>query len=282
MTDYQGKVAYITGAGSGIGRGLALAYARRGAALALVDVSKEGLAESEHLALAAGAPKVTTHVTDVSQWDQVERASTEALAAHGEIHFVCANAGVGFAGVPFTKATPKEIQWVFGVNSLGAFYTVRSLLPSMLAHGKPGHIVCTASVAALIAAPGWHIGFYAATKSAVSMMAQSMRDDIGDAPIGVSVVYPGLIDTNIGSNAARLRPDGGVKSQGVSGLDTTQGLSPDRAAEIILAGAQAGVRHIFTHPELSREEQERRHAEILEGIAASISINASGRTETRA
>lgn len=134
--------------------------------------------------------------------------------------------GRGLRRRSFTKATPEEIRWLFSVNSLGAFHTVRSLLPSMLAHGKSGHIVCTASVAAIEAAPGWHIGFYAGTKAAVAMMAQSMRDDIGDAPIGVSVVYPGLVNTNIGANASQLRPKGGAEAKLPAGLDTTQESRP--------------------------------------------------------
>jgi NAD(P)-dependent dehydrogenase (short-subunit alcohol dehydrogenase family) len=269
MTHYNGQVACITGAGSGIGQGLALAFARRGASLALVDVSARGLETTERLALESGAPRVTTHRADIAELDQIERVATEVLAAHSEVHFLCANAGVGMAGVPFTKVTQQEVRWVFDVNAVGVYETVRSLLPSMVAHGKPGHILCTASLAGVYTPPGWHHALYSATKFAVAALTQGMRDEIGDAPIKVSAIYPGLVQTNITANFAALRPKGGVAPQIPEGLDTAAGISPDEAAEIILTAAAHGVQDIFTHPDEARMLHQRYSEKVSAGISGS-------------
>jgi NAD(P)-dependent dehydrogenase (short-subunit alcohol dehydrogenase family) len=266
MTEYSGKTAYVTGSASGIGRGLALAFARRGAALALVDVSAAGLEEVAEAARQAGSPRVTTHVCDVTSIEQVSAVADAVLAAHGEVHFLCANAGIGLAGIPFTKVTPREVRWVVDVNTIGVYETVRSILPSMLAHGKPGQILCTASLAGLVTPAGWHHSLYSATKFGVTALAQGMRDEIGDAPIRVSTIYPGLVQTNISSTFATLRPSGGVAPALPEGLDLTAGISPHDAAEIILTAAAAGVEDICTHPAEAKAMHKQYSDRILAGV----------------
>ncbi len=269
MSDYKDRTAYITGAASGIGRGLALAFAARGSALALVDVSEEGLAEVRGLALAAGAPRVTTHLCDISSIEQIERVARDVLAAHGEVHFLCANAGIGIAGIPFTAVTQREVRWVLDVNTIGVYETVRSLLPAMLEHGKPAHILCTSSLAGLLTPPGWHHALYSASKFGVAALAQGMRDEIGDRPIKVSSIYPGMVRTNISSTFKSLRPTGGAAPQLPEGLDMANALPPETAAEIILAAAAAGVEDICTHPDDARAMHEAYSDRVKAGIAGS-------------
>ncbi|WP_051768252.1 SDR family oxidoreductase [Sphingobium sp. DC-2] len=269
MAEYKDKLAYITGSASGIGRGLALAFAKRGSALALADVSEAGLEETKALALAAGAPKVTTHLCDVSAIHQIERVAKEVLDAHGDVHFLCANAGIGIAGIPFSSVTQREVRWVMDVNTIGVYETVRSLLPSMLAHGQPGHILCTSSLAGLLTPPGWHHGIYSASKFGVAALAQGMRDEIGDRPIKVSSIYPGMVRTNISNTFRSLRPTGGVAPQLPEGLDMNVAIPPEQAAEIILAAAEAGVEDICTHPDEAREMHEAYSQRVKAGIAAS-------------
>ncbi|WP_051768256.1 SDR family oxidoreductase [Sphingobium sp. DC-2] len=273
MPDYAGKVAYVTGSGSGIGRGLALAFARGGAALALVDILPSSLEEVKAAAEEAGSPKVTIHVGDVTDNDRLAAIAGEVLDAHGEVHYLCANAGVGLAGIPFTKVTPEEVRWSLDVNTISVYETVRSLMPSMLAHGKPAHILCTASLAALVASPGWHIALYAAAKFGVAALSQGMRDEIGDRPIRVSTIYPGLTRTNIGANFLALRPAGGVTPDIPEGLaESEKTISPDQSAQIILAAAAAGVEDIFTHPDDAREMHQEYCDRIQKGIAGSSAV----------
>lgn len=272
MADYNGKVAYITGAASGIGAALALAFARRGASLALVDLSAAGLEETAEAARRAGAARVTIHGCDVTSIEQITRVAQAVLQAHGDIHFLCANAGIGIAGIPFTKVTAQEVRWLLDVNTIGVYETVRSLLPSMLAHGKPAHILCTSSLAGLITPPGWHQALYSASKFAVAALAQGMRDEIGDAPIRVATIYPGLVQTNISRTFATLRPAGGSAPALPEELDTHGGLSAAAAAEIILTAAAAGIEDIFTHPDEARALHRQYSERVLAGVEASAKI----------
>lgn len=270
--DYNGQSALITGAASGLGRGLALSLARRGASLALIDLSLDGLEETARQAREAGAPLVTVYEADVRNAALLGAAIDAAAADHAVIGVVCANAGVGFAGVTFSQLRDEDVQWVFGVNTFGVLRTVQCALPFVRAHGRPARILCTASIAALSASPGWHIGLYAASKASVAALAQSMRDDIGNEPISVSVAYPGLVQTQIAANAEALRPPGGARSDDVAGLDTTQGITADQAAEICIRGMEEGLHDIFTHPEEVAAVLRERAAPIERDLKASARI----------
>ncbi|EZP71092.1 Short-chain dehydrogenase/reductase [Sphingomonas paucimobilis] len=266
---YRDKTVYITGGGNGIGRALALAFARRGAALALVDISREGLAETQADAAAAGAARVTTHVVDVARREQVETAAQEVLAAHGEVHYLFANAGVGFTGVSMDAVRPEELEWTFGVNVFGVFHTIQSLLPSMRAHGKPAHILCTASIAALNTPAGFDMGVYCANKVALPALMQGFRDSLTGAPIHVSTIYPGLTSTDIDQRSRDLRPAGdGAPAKLPGFLNPLNGEDAGAVAERIIAGMEAGLPHIFTHVAMAQPQASRYAAEISDAITA--------------
>lgn len=268
--DYTDQTAIVTGAGSGLGRSLALAMAQRGADLALFDVSQPGLEETARQVAEIADRRVTLHRSDVSDAAGFGAALDDALAQHPVVGVVCANAGVGFAGTTFSNLTEADLAWVLGVNTLGAVRTIQHTLPALHRRGS-GRILITSSIAALDATPGWDIGLYSASKAGIVALAQSVRDELGDAEITVSIVYPGLMQTNIGANAATLRP-GGTQGTPVAGLDTSAGITADAAAEISIRGMEQGLHDIFTHPAEVAGILHEREKRLRENLTASSAI----------
>ncbi|WP_278876930.1 SDR family NAD(P)-dependent oxidoreductase [Paracoccus yeei] len=286
MTQDNRGCAFITGSASGLGRGLAIELAGRGTPLALADLSAEGLEETRRLAIEAGAPLVSVHGgCDVARPEAVNAAAQAALNAHGTVRYVICNAGVGFVE-PLSKTTLKDIEWIFGVNTFGVYNTIMAFLPTLKAQGTPATVLCTASMAAVLTPPGWHLGVYSASKFAVCALAQGLRDDLGEGPVTVSVAYPGVVDTNISANALSLRPTSGAPAPKLSEEEARAatenlpdefkkpGMTPREAARIIIAGVDRGLTDIFTHPDeifmheaYSRQMTEgfRRSAELVAG-----------------
>lgn len=245
-----GQGAIVTGAASGLGLALTRRLAAAGAAVALIDIDGEGL-KSAAEELGKGGAKVSWHVADVSKASEVEAAVNEAAAAIGPLHFICANAGVGIAGVPFSRLSEADAHWAFGVNYFGAFNLVRAALPRLRESGTSGAVLLISSAAGLVTMPGWHIGLYSGTKMAVAALGQALADELEGEPIGVSIAYPGLVATNIVANAVALRPTDDAQAPNVpADLVAPDGMPADTAATIVLDGVQRGVRHIFTHPEI--------------------------------
>ncbi|EZP71997.1 Short-chain dehydrogenase/reductase [Sphingomonas paucimobilis] len=274
------RSAFITGAGGGIGRAIALALGGRGYALALNDVDEGRLGASAYAARQAGAARVETYCADISDSKAVRDAVEDFTSRAGALGKVFANAGIGFAGVPFGRMTPADWSWLLAVNVQGAAHLISAALPDMLAAGRPAQIEITSSLAGLHAMPGWHVAAYAASKSAVSMMAQGVRDEIGGAPVSVSVVYPGLIATDIGANFKRLREQrsGADDVATPEGLDVSAGMPPAEAARIILDGMDQGIEHIFTHPDHALGLLDARYQAMAAGIEASWRLTAAAST----
>jgi len=202
MQDFEGKVAVVTGAASGIGRALAGRFAQEGMKVVLVDIEAPALdtavAELRHQEY-----DVTGVATDVSKAESVENLASEALKAYGKVHVLCNNAGVIGERGTIWEATLKDWQWLLGVNLWGVVHSIRTFLPIMLAQGEEGHVVNTASSAGLV--PG--MGIYGVTKHAVVALSESLSIHLQmiGAPIGVSVLCPSAVLTNI-NNARRNRP----------------------------------------------------------------------------
>ncbi len=196
-----GKVAVVTGGGSGIGLALANAFAAAGCSVVLADVQADAL-DRAAVEVGSHGGETLTVVTDVSKADQVEALAAATMERFGAVHVVCNNAGVGGAGDPWLG--PIETwEWVMGVNFWGVVHGVRAFLPHLVMSGG-GHIVNTASMAGLYpltAAP------YDASKHAVVALTEdlysTMRD--GQMPIGVSCLCPGWVNTRI-HEAGRNRP----------------------------------------------------------------------------
>ncbi|RPH85790.1 MAG: SDR family NAD(P)-dependent oxidoreductase [Candidatus Rokuibacteriota bacterium] len=203
MRVFEGRVAVVTGAASGIGLALAQRFATEGMKVVMADVEAAAL-DRAAAAVRATAPAVLATRVDVSRAEDVERLARETYAAFGAAHVVCNNAGVAVIGAVHEHSL-ADWQWVLGVNLWGVIHGVRAFVPRMLAGGDEGHIVNTASMAGLTTAP--FMSVYDVTKHGVVALSESMYKEfeMTGAPLGVSVVCPGLIDTNI-MRSSRNRP----------------------------------------------------------------------------
>ena len=204
MKRLEGRVAVVTGAASGIGLALCERFAAEGMKVMMADIEAGPLAAAEAI-VRRTAPAARASRVDVSNPDDVERLARETYDAFGAAHVVCNNAGVAVIGATH-EHTLADWQWVINVNLWGVIHGVRAFLPRMLAGGDEGHIVNTASMAGLTTAQ--FMSVYDVTKHGVVALSESMYKELAvtGAPIGVSVVCPGLIDTKI-MRSSRNRPE---------------------------------------------------------------------------
>jgi len=203
MKDFQGKVAVITGAASGIGHAIAERAVATGIKVVIADVDEANLAEAEKELRNLGGTVLSVR-TDVSQRSDVELLARKALDAFGQVHLLFNNAGVGAGGAPW-EATWNDWEWVIGVNLWGVIHGVKIFTPLMLAQNTECHIVNTSSTAGLIVGGG--SAPYAVTKHGVVALSESLYLALQqrNAPVKVSVLCPGLVRTNI-ADAERYRP----------------------------------------------------------------------------
>jgi len=244
VEELRGKVAVVTGAASGIGRALAKRLGAAGMKLSLADVEPSALEAARRELAAAGIDCIAVP-TDVSRADPVATLAERTLDAFGKVHVVCNNAGV-FAGGLSWEAPLSDYEWVLGVNTWGVIHGVRSFVPILLAQGEPGHVVNTASMAALTSGP--LSAAYFMSKHAVLALSESLYLELRQrgAKIGVSVVCPELIATRIGdaerNRPAHLKrddvpasPERDLIENAIRVATQSQGISPDIIAERTLA-----------------------------------------------
>jgi NAD(P)-dependent dehydrogenase (short-subunit alcohol dehydrogenase family) len=244
---FRDRVAVVTGAASGIGLALAERFAAEGMKVVMADIEAAALDAAAGGLSRRGATVRATRV-DVSRPEEVERLAEETYRAFGAAHVVCNNAGVAVIGAVH-EHTLADWQWVINVNLWGVIHGVRAFLPRMLAGGDDGHIVNTASMAGLTTAP--FMSVYDVTKHGVVALSESMYKElqVTGAPIGVSVVCPGLIDTNI-MRSSRNRPEqlaeagkAGPAAQAFGqalGERLAGGYPPSEVAEQVLQGIREG------------------------------------------
>lgn len=241
MTQLRGAVAAISGAASGIGRALAIHWAREGASLALADRRTDDLRETAAIARASGAT-VSIHEVDVSDRAQVERWAAEAVAAHGRVSVLVNNAGVALHGL-FDELSVADFEWLLGVNFWGVFYGMKAFMPA-LRREPSAHIVNVSSVFGIVGPAGQSA--YATSKFAVRGLSESVRHELGDTNIRLSVVHPGGVKTNI---AARARYHDDVpeatREYMARRFQQLAALTPERAAEIITAGVRKNAPRIL-------------------------------------
>lgn len=233
MKTLSDKVVVITGAGSGIGRALALDLARRGSLLALSDVDEAGLAETVAQAQEAGATQVKSDRLDVADRDAFGRYALDVVELFGRVNVVINNAGVALAG-DFNDLEYTDIDWIVGVNFWGVVHGTKEFLPHLIASGD-GHVVNLSSLFGLISMPGQSM--YNATKYAVRGMTEALREEmlIAGHPVGVTAVHPGGIKTAIARNA-RVSAKENKEETAALFDEKLARMSPERAAEIIVNG----------------------------------------------
>ncbi len=218
MQEFAGKVAVVTGAASGIGRAFCRQLAALDMKIVMADVEGGALQEEANSLQAAGH-EVLAVQTDISQADSVSALAERTVEAFGTAHVLCNNAGVFAAGLSW-EAPQSDYDWVFGVNVWGVLHGLRSFVPLMLEHGEEAHIVNTASMAAVTTAP--FTSAYYMSKAAVFSLSESLYGEMQarQAPIGVSVLCPELVDTAI-ARGERNRPEHLKRKAG-------EGESPER------------------------------------------------------
>jgi NAD(P)-dependent dehydrogenase (short-subunit alcohol dehydrogenase family) len=244
------KVAVITGGASGIGLAVAQALAREKARLVLADVDDAALAAAVEDLRSSGAQVIGAR-TDVSQADQMEALADAAWSAYGAVHLVMHNAGVALFG-PTQDMSQDDWNWVVAVNLWGPIHGARIFIPRMLAGGQEGHHVFTASLAGLV--PNRELGPYNVTKAAVVALAESLRKDLRETPLGVSVLCPMRVTSNI-DDSYRHRPAelGGaiVNTYTPEEKAALQGrtLEAPAVAQLVLDGVRRDQFYIHTHQE---------------------------------
>src|SRR6201991_4594368 len=234
MEGFAGKVAVVTGAGSGIGQALAIELARSGASVAISDVDTEGLAATEEQLKAIGAP-VKADRLDVTEREAFELYADVVVEHFGKVNQVYNNAGIAFAG-DIELSGFKDIEWVMDVDYWGVVNGTKVFLPHLIASGD-GHVINVSSVFGLLAMAGQ--GAYNAAKFAVRGFTEALHQEmiIARHPVKVTCVHPGGIKTAIARNATSA--DGVDTNKMAKFFDKRlASTSPQKAARIILDGVR--------------------------------------------
>ena len=257
MQEFQGKVAVITGAASGIGRGIAEKCISEGMKVVLADINEASLAKAEAELSALGGTMIAVK-TDVSKRSDVELLADRAINAFGQVHLLFNNAGVSAGGVPW-EATWNDWEWVINVNLWSVIHGVKVFTPLMLAQKTEGHIINTSSMAGLIVGSG--SAPYAASKHAVVALSESLYLSLQEqnSLVKVSVLCPGLVRTNI-VDAERNRPEDLcdepvtrtpeiLARQAAFKAAIEASMSPRQVADVVFDAIRAEQFYILPHPE---------------------------------
>jgi NADP-dependent 3-hydroxy acid dehydrogenase YdfG len=271
MEQLKGRIAFITGAATGIGLGIARACLGAGMKVVITDVRK-GALESAAASLADGERTVlplVLDVTDRKQWTICRERVQDEL---GYVDLLCSNAGVNFVGSTY-EATYEDWDFALGVNLGGAINAVATFVPTMSRSGRGGHIVITSSVSGLFAGAG--AGVYATSKFALVGLAESLRADLRDCGVGVSVLCPGPVQSELFESTQEVRParwaatgSRPVVPSGTLRSDTLifrTAPSGTEIGECVLRGVRRNDLYILTHPEI-RSVLEARAAALLAAL----------------
>jgi short-subunit dehydrogenase len=231
------KTWVVTGAGSGMGRQLALQLLGRGARVAAVDRDAAGL-EATAAAAAAGE-RPSLHVVDITDQADVEALPAAVVSAHGTVDGLVNNAGIIQPFLPVADLDDVTIQRVFEVNLMGTLHMVRAFLPALRSRPE-AHIVNVSSMGGFFPFPGQTI--YGASKAAVKLLTEGLYAELLDTHVHVTVIFPGAVDTAITANSGVAQPAGGQES----GVRIT---SAEKAARIMIKGIEKDRLHIYVGPD---------------------------------
>lgn len=264
MKDLAGKNAVITGGGSGIGRGMALAFAEAGMNVVLADI-EEDRAEAVQKEVERRGVRGLAVYTDVSKADSVQALADTAFRELGEVHLLCNNAGVVTFGT-IDQLSLADWRWVLAVNLYGVVHGVQAFVPRMREQPGEKHVVNTASTAGMWPHPT--LAPYVASKYAVVGLSETLRLEGKEYGLSCSVLCPGNTRTDIVSSSRNRLPEyGGARETRVPDVEETiaKGMDPEEVGRIVRQGVIDDEDYIWTHPE-NREQAEAR----LDAVRASL------------
>ena len=259
MKEFQGKVAVVTGAVSGIGLALAERCAQERMRVVLADMEEQALMQASQELKAAGA-QILAIPTDVAKAGDVEALAQQAFDTYGAVHLLFNNAGVSAESIIW-EGTLADWEWTIGVNLWGVIHGIRAFVPRMLEQDTEGHIVNTASVAGLTSGPG--LGLYKVTKHGVVTLSETLYYELAlrGAKVKTSVLCPGFVNTRIMDSArnrpARFQHDPAEEPMGPESEVMVQlirqaveaGMPPQQVADIVFKAIRDERFYILTHPE---------------------------------
>ena len=274
MREVAGKTAFITGGASGIGLAMARSFSAAGMKVVIADIEQAALDAVRNEFEASNAEFLTLQV-DVTDRDDMAAAAAATESRFGNVHVVCNNAGVAVGG-RIDEMTYDDWDWVLGVNLNGVVNGVRTFVDRLKAHGEGGHFVNTASMAGHISIPG--LGVYTTTKFAVVGLSETMRPDLLGHNIGVSVLCPGMVDTNIldaGRNRPRELQHGArpweetlppEERSAITESVRASMIDPALVGDMVLHAIRNDEFYIFTHPDIEVMTELRR-SEMTDAFA---------------
>jgi NAD(P)-dependent dehydrogenase (short-subunit alcohol dehydrogenase family) len=267
----SGASAVVIGGGSGVGRGIALGLGLAGARVTVSDIDQASADTVREEVVSAGGAAIAAAV-DSTERDSLVALASMAAAEHGGVDILCSNVGI-LVNSRLDEASDQDWSWALELNVMSHVRAVDVFLPLLRADDSPAHIVLTASMAALYVPPPIgevRLGIYTATKHAVLGYGETLRNELEPESIGVSVLCPGMVQSNLGETSARHRPerhggpfDPAIPST-VGGAPRLPGmLPPEAVGPIVVRGIEGGRAHILTHPQ-AVNLVERRHATLVD------------------
>jgi NAD(P)-dependent dehydrogenase (short-subunit alcohol dehydrogenase family) len=273
MKDFEGRVAVVTGAASGIGRGMAEAFAAAGMKVVLSDVRADALEATTEALREQGATAAAV-VADVREAEQVEALARRTLDSFGAVHVVCNNAGVASSSSLLWEAPLEEWRWHLDVMVMGVVHGIRSFVPILLEQASEGHVVNTASMGGLITGSDSQ-AVYMTAKHGVVALSEGLQDQLARVSdkVRCSVLCPAFVASDVFDNFESLRPEsvpspratpeGAQVIDGMKGL-LAMGMPARRAGEIVLDAIRDERFYVLTHPEWAPMVEARMRA-IVDG-----------------
>ncbi|HWX69526.1 MAG TPA: SDR family NAD(P)-dependent oxidoreductase [Steroidobacteraceae bacterium] len=275
MKDVRGRVAFITGGASGIGLGIAGAFVEAGMNVVLADLRQDHIEEAL-LAFGKRGQLKSVHAIrlDVTDRAAMSAAADETERVFGRLHVLVNNAGVGIQG-PFEGITYADWDFGLAVNLGGVINGLQAFLPRIRAHGEGGHIVNTASLAALVPMPAQFV-IYQTAKAAVVTLSEAIRTELARESIGVSVLCPGPVRTNIHEVAENRPAKFGVgdafrtaENAGGARVPFPSMMEPAEVGALVLKAVRSDEPYIITHGEW-RPMAEARHAALIAAMPVKL------------